>query len=93
MGNQPQPEDLVMIEPQLKVPMARARQSAAERIYYWFHMGEKIKMNEIVLLKRVRELPTLVCDPDLIITRLYNTHSLVINTATGEVFDGSAAVA
>jgi len=91
MGS-PSPDDLIMVEPFLKSPMARARQEAKDRIYYWTHKGERLKINEIILRQRVEKL-TLVCDTDLLITRLYNTHSIVMNTATGEVFDGSAAVA
>jgi hypothetical protein len=92
LANTPEPQDLVMIEPMLKVPMARAHQKPGERIYYWMHMGEKVKMNEVILMKRVNELPKLVCEPEMVLTRLYNTHSIVINTKSGEVFDGSAAV-
>jgi len=86
------PEDLLMIESFLKSPLARARQAEKDRIYYWTYLGERVKINEIILRQRVEKL-TLVCSTELLITRLYNTHSIVVNTNTGEVFDGSAAVA
>jgi hypothetical protein len=88
----PSPDDLIMIEPFLKSPLARSKQEEKDRIYFWIHKGERVRINEIILRQRVDKFK-LVCDTDMIITRVYNTHSIVINTATGEVFDGSAAVA
>ena len=86
----PDPNDLIMIEPQIKSPLGRAKLEPKARVYYWLHKGEKIKINEIILKQRLEETK-MVCTVDLLITRLYNAHSIVINTATGEVFDGSAA--
>ena len=90
--NQLEADDLIMIEPVVKQPFLRAQKVPKDRMYLWFHRGEKIKLNETMLADRLKDIK-MVCSVDLLIMRLYNTHSLVINTKTGEVFDGSAAVA
>ena len=88
--NKPDPNDLIMIEPVIKQPSLRAGKEPKDRIYIWYHRSEQVKLDEKLLEARLKHV-NMVCSVDLLITRLYNTHSVVINTKTGEVFDGSAA--
>lgn len=86
------PKDLIMIEPVIKRPMFRAQQAEDKRMYIWAHVGERFKINETQLRERLKDV-NMVCNVDLLVMRLYNTHSIVIDTKTGEVLDGSAAAA
>lgn len=87
-----EPKDLIMIEPVIKRPMFRARQDEDKRMYIWAHLGEQLRINEVMLRQRLKDVH-MVCSVDTLVMRLYNTHSIVINTKTGEVLDGSAAAA
>lgn len=86
------PQHLIMIEPEIKRPSFRADSPEDKRMYKWIHLGEELRINETRLRERLKSVK-LVCTVDILIMRLYNTHSLVINTNTGEVFDGSAVAA
>lgn len=91
MPKTPDPNDLIMVEPVVKRPLARARQVEAKRMYWWFHRGDKVKINEPMLRAKIAKVK-MVCSADRFVERLYNTHSLVVNVVTGEVFDGSTLV-
>jgi len=90
MHSRHKPEDLIMIEPEVKRPMFRAQQPENKRMYKWTTGGEEIRINEPDLYKRLESV-NMVCSVEILVRRLYNTHSLVIDTRTGEVMDGSAA--
>lgn len=90
MREKPAIDVLIMIEPVIKSPSMRARKSPKERYYLWYHRGERVKIDEVMLEQRLKNV-NMVCSVDTLVMRLYNTHCIVINTETGEVMDGSAA--
>jgi hypothetical protein len=90
MPRQFNPEDLIVIEAVQPNPRLRVRKPANKRIYKWTAGGSTVKIHETSLIDRLDKLAKLVCTVDMVITKLLNVPCIVIDTSTGEVFNGAS---
>lgn len=90
MPRTPNPEDLVVIEAVQPNPRIRTLKPPDKRIYKWIAGGNTLKINEVSLKDRIEKMAKLVCTPEMVLNKLLNVPCIVIDTSTGEVFNGAS---